>query len=130
MQNYMRSLMAVPFALILFAAAAAAQQAPVKPPVGKWSGNVTPPGQGTMPVVLTVSEDSTGTVMTISLGEHGTWPASSINFAGNTFEFVFAPGPVVTCVLMKADDGSYGGNCVDEGGAAAKLVVMPPRKET
>ena len=129
MQKFMRSLIATPLVLLLFAAAANAQEAPAKPPVGKWTGNVTPPGQGNMPVTLTVTEDSAGTAMTISLGEHGTWPASSIKFAGNTFEFVFAPGPVVTCVLMKADDGSYGGNCVDEGGDAAKLVVTPPKKE-
>ena len=67
--------------------------------------------------------------MMINLGEHGSFPAGSIKFSASSFEFIFSPGPVVSCVLLKAEDGSYAGNCTDDGGDAARLVVTPPKQQ-
>lgn len=98
--------------------------------VGKWTGSVTPPGEpASTPVTydVTLKGDTIG--ITATAAEHGSFPFNEVKLTDNTLTFWFAPGPRVDCTLTRRDDGSFAGNCRDEDGGDASMVMIPPKKE-
>lgn len=97
---------------------------------GKWSGTVTPPDEPIATQVtydVTVRGDTIG--ITATAAEHGSFQFSDVRLSGDTLTFWFTPGPRVDCTLNRRDDGSFAGNCRDENGGIATMVMVPPKKD-
>jgi hypothetical protein len=114
--------------MLLLPAAVSAQTATPVLPVGKWTGTVTPPDGGTTPVTFDVKSSNDTITIHIDAGEHGSFPASGVAFAGTKLSFSFTPGPTVLCVLNKKDDGSFAGECTESDGSAAQITMLPPKQ--
>jgi hypothetical protein len=119
--------MAIAVALPLFANAgiAAAQQIEA----GKWTGSVTPPGEGRVDVTFDVTLKADTIGITLSVAEHGSFPMSDVKLSDRTLTFWFAPGPRVDCTLTRRDDGAFDGNCKDSEGGDALMTMVPPKKD-
>lgn len=109
--------------------AAEAQDAPARLVTGKWTGTVTPPGDAQVNISIEVTSKNDAIAMKLDLGGHGIYKAEGIRLETNRLVFSFTPGPTVVCILNKKDDGSFAGECADDGGDAAQMVIMPPKKE-
>lgn len=97
---------------------------------GKWSGNVTPPGETEpMPVTYDVAMKGDTIAITVNAGEHGTFAFNEVKLADKILSFWFAPGPRVECKLTRRDDGAFYGSCIDTEGGTATMVMIPPKKE-
>lgn len=120
-------MLAIAAVALIMPAAAAAQNAKLE--VGKWTGTVTTPGGDVVNVVVDVTNTNDTTRLSLNAGEHGTFDARNFKFDGATLSFVFTPGPDVTCTLKKQDSGSYSGDCLDDGGGVAPMVINPPKAE-
>jgi hypothetical protein len=129
MQIITRALATIPVVLLALASVATAQEAPKKLQTGTWTGSVTPPGEETVAVTLEVKDTADALSITINAGGHGTFKADGITVEADRLVFSFTPGPVVVCALTRKEDASYEGDCTDDGGAAARMIIMPPKKE-
>jgi hypothetical protein len=89
---------------------------------------VTPPGQTELPVSFEVASQNDSVSITIHAGEHGTFKADGVKVEATRLVFSFTPGPTVTCVLTKKEDASYAGDCTEDDGSAAQMVMIPPKK--
>ena len=105
-----------------------AQQASQRLEAGTWSGTVIPPGAEAAPVTFAVSYVADTLKIELDAGDHGKFAAYDAKFEGGKVTFKFRPGPEVLCVLDKKDNG-YAGACTDEGGEAASIDMIPPRKQ-
>ncbi len=94
---------------------------------GTWTGTITPPGAGAMPVTydVRVSGDTTNITMKAQFGE---LPLLEIKVLADRVTFSFSPGPTVRCTLMLREDKSYTGSCIDSDGDSGQLVMIPPSK--
>jgi hypothetical protein len=119
--------MAVAVALPLLANAGTAAAQKIE--AGKWTGSVTPPGEGRTEVTydVTVKADTIG--ITVNVGVHGTFPMNDVKLNDNTLTFWFAPGPRVDCTLVRRDDGAFDGGCKDTNGGDALMTMVPPKKD-
>ncbi|HUP89630.1 MAG TPA: hypothetical protein VM100_09775 [Longimicrobiales bacterium] len=128
----MRTRFLIPILAVLATAMPAPAQttapAQVKLPVGQWTGTVTPPDGQTVSVTYDVTSKNDTTKLTINAGQHGSFEATGIKFDGTTISFSFSPGPQVNCTLKKQEDGSFSGQCLDDGGTGAAMVMAPPKK--
>lgn len=116
------------FVVLLLPAAVSAQSTAPVMPVGTWTGTVTPPEATTTPVTFNVKADDKAITIQIDAGEHGSFPASDVAFAGTKLSFTFTPGPKLLCVLKIQDDGSFAGECTEENGPAALITMVPPKQ--
>lgn len=108
----------------LFVPAICSAQA-IKP--GTWTGHVVPP-EGEMTMVtfdVTVSGDSVGIV--IHAGEHGDFTVTDTRVDEKSINFTFTPGPTVRCNLTLNEEGAYAGNCMEDSGAVAQMMMVPPK---
>ena len=108
--------------------AAPAAVAAQKMEAGKWTGRVLPPGGQNTDVTydVTVKGDTIG--ITLSAGEHGTFTATEVKLADTKLTFTFQPGVLVKCALARRGDGAFEGECTDEEGGVAQMLMMPPKK--
>jgi hypothetical protein len=108
--------------------AAPAVAAAQKLEAGKWTGRVLPPDGASTDVTydVTVKGDTIG--ITVSAGEHGTFTFNEVKLADNKLTFSFQPGPLVKCALARRPDGAFEGECTDEGGGVAQMLMVPPKK--
>jgi hypothetical protein len=95
-------------------------------PTGTWTGSVTPPGDA--PLALTFDVSAGDTISILIHFDQGDFPASDAKLAGDTLTFRFQPGPIVRCNLVRKGDGSFSGECSDEDGISAILLMVPPAK--
>lgn len=93
---------------------------------GTWTGTVVPPEGDTTSVTfdVTVNGDSLGIV--IHAGEHGDFITQQGHYADGKISFIFTPGPQVTCVLSRNEEGAFSGGCVEEDGSVAQVTMVPP----
>jgi hypothetical protein len=107
---------------LLFAAAPAAAQTLH---TGTWTGTIAPPDGGVVDVEyeVSVTNDEIGITLVF---EMGTFEFASIEFDGSVLSFTWSPGVNLTCELELQDDGSFEGECVDEGGESGFLTMNPP----
>ena len=118
-------------ALALALPAAAAAQQPAQLAAGRWTGTVTTPGGETVAVSYTITAKNDTTAISIDAAQHGVFEASGVKLEPGKVTFTFTPGPTVTCVLTRKDDGSFAGECNDDGGGApAQMTMVPPKKDT
>lgn len=97
---------------------------------GKWTGIVMPPNGETVEVTYDVATKNDGSqTMVINAGPHGTFAVAKMTIESGKLSFYFTPGPEVRCALSRKDDGSYEGDCMDDGGAPAHMTMLPPKKE-
>lgn len=118
----------VAVALPALASAQTAAAAPAKIDIGHWTGTVTTPDGQTVEVSYEVTAKSDTTLITINAGQFGSFPAAGLKIEAAKITFSFTPGPQVLCVLNKKDDGSFAGECTDDGGAPAQMTMVPPKK--
>ena len=130
MQITTRIIATLAFFVFALSAAAAAQSTPAKLPTGTWTGSVTPPGQEQVAVSFDVAAQNDTFSITINAGGHGTFKADGIKVEPGRLVFSFTPGPVVVCVLTQKEDASYAGDCTEDDGSAAQIVLVPPKKES
>lgn len=128
MQTSLR-IFAVLALVVTTATAATAQEAPAKIATGTWTGSVTPPGQERVDVSFDVTSKNDTISITINAGGHGTFKAEDIKFETTRLVFSFTPGPKVLCVLTRKDDTSFAGDCTEDSGDVAQIVMIPPKKE-
>lgn len=121
--RFIRPLLVVACALVLPAAAHAQ-----KLQTGRWTGRVTTPNGEITDITADVTMANDTAKMTIDAGAHGSFQIADVKFDGTTITFSFQPGPIVDCTLKKQEDGSFSGQCIEEGGGgAADMVLNPPK---
>jgi hypothetical protein len=96
---------------------------------GKWTGTVTPPDGQLVEVMFDVATLNDTLQITIDAGQHGQFKAEEIKLDSASLSFSFTPGPRVVCVLAKKADGTYGGDCTDDGGTPVPMTMVPPKTE-
>ena len=129
-----KAVLAIAAISVALPAMASAQTTPApaaaKLDVGKGTGTVTTPDGQTVDVSYDVTMKSDTTLLTINAGQFGSFPAGDLKVEPAKLSFSFTPGPHVVCVLNKKDDGTFAGNCTDDGGGApAQMTMVPPKKE-
>ena len=107
-------------------ALASAQQPKLE--TGTWTGVVVPPDGQSADVTYDVATKNDTLTITINAGQFGTFPAQHVKLEADKLTFAFTPGPDVQCTLVKHEDGSYVGDCLDESGGAAHMTMLPPKK--
>ena len=110
--------------LVLFPVAASAQ----KLEAGKWTGVVTPPGEGTVNVTFDVAMKGDTIAITLNAAEHGSFVLEEVKLVEKKLTFQFSPGPLVKCALDRQPDGSFSGQCTDGSESPAQMVMTPPKK--
>ena len=97
---------------------------------GKWTGTVTPPGEGVVNVTFDVAMKGDTLAITLNAAEHGSFPLQEVKLAAGKLTFFFTPGPRVDCALERKEDGSFAGKCGDNsgGGETAEMIMLPPKK--
>jgi hypothetical protein len=95
---------------------------------GTWTGTVIPPeGDATLVTFdVTVNGDSLGIV--IHAGEHGDFTTEQGHYADGKITFAFVPGPRVTCILTRNEEGIFAGSCLEDDGSEAKVTMVPPKE--
>lgn len=95
---------------------------------GTWTGTIAPPGSEPFDVTYDVVLDGDSVAITVHapLGDR---PFHDIEVSDKELTFWFEPGPPVNCVLVKQEDGSYAGDCIDEDGSAGQVTMVPPKEE-
>lgn len=93
---------------------------------GAWTGAMSPPGEGSVPVTYLVAEvDGALSISMSAMGE--SLPFSDVSLDGDELTFWWEPGPRVSCTLLRQDDGSFEGQCRDGSvGGEGTLVMRPP----
>lgn len=116
-------------ALILFFSVAfpAAGQDRLKE--GTWTGTVFAPDGQVFDLEYEVSytDDALGIELfpPPEVGE-GSIIAGNPTHEAETLAFTLNVGDTVSCALLKQDDGSYEGDCIDSSGEAALMTMIPP----
>lgn len=110
--------------LFLLASALPAQSLPS----GTWTGSVTPPDDNPLAITFDVASGDSISIL-IHFADRGDYPASEAKLASDTLTFWFQPGPVVRCNLVKQGNGSFSGECADEDGMSATMLMVPPAKQ-
>ena len=95
---------------------------------GKWTGTVTPPGEGVVNVTYDVAMKGDTLTITLNAAEHGSFPLQEVKLVDKKLTFFFTPGPRIECALDRKDDGSFAGKCGDGSGENADMVMLPPKK--
>jgi hypothetical protein len=112
---------------------AAAAQAPTKLVAGKWTGTVSPPDMGELPMKFEVKLPGDSIQISASLTVEGQAMAFVFNnakIADGVLSFTFdAMGQPISCALKAQDNGSWKGDCKDAEGSPAVMTMVPPKKE-
>ena len=95
---------------------------------GTWTGSVTGPGGDPLAVTFEISAAGDSIAILIKTPDRGDYPVTNARIAGDALTFTFQPGPTVNCRLIHQGDGSYLGECADEGDVRATMVMKPPAK--
>lgn len=95
---------------------------------GTWTGTVTSPSDEIVDVTYEVSVENDTLAVTLK-APMGDFPFSDIEVSDTDFKFSWSPGPLLTCLLKKQDNGRYTGECADDGGDTGFLVMIPPGDE-
>ncbi len=95
---------------------------------GTWTGTATPPDGNTIDLAYTVASGDEGLSITIQVPEVGmSIETYEVKLEGDKLSFGFAVEvDVLRCELVRQDDGSFAGECVDDGGSPGYLVMNPP----
>jgi enamine deaminase RidA (YjgF/YER057c/UK114 family) len=95
-------------------------------PVGTWTGTITAP-EGTPTFDARYHVRMRGDEIRISVRTDAfELGFSDVRVEGDRLLFSFTDAPVVRCTVTLAEDGSYRGGCVDAGGDAEVVVMIPP----
>lgn len=119
------ALAALAVCAVTFASTASAHGQSLKP--GTWTGTIAPPGSEPFDVTYDVVFEGDSLTITVH-APPGDRPFHDIEVSENELTFWFEPGPPVNCVLAKQEDGSYAGDCLDDGGSAGHLTMVPPKE--
>jgi len=96
---------------------------------GTWTGTATSPDGEVYEVTYDVRMSGDTTKISVNAGAEGTYAFSNLKILEDRITFYFTPGPTLNCTLMLQEDKSYRGDCVDEGGGAGILHMVPPKKD-
>jgi hypothetical protein len=96
---------------------------------GTWTGTLTPPPGGEIPVSFEVG--GTGGALSIVMSAPLVEPPMAFNevkLDGDELTFWWAPDIRLDCKLLRKDDGSFEGPCSDGSGPAGEgiLKMLPP----
>jgi len=112
---------------------AAAAQAPSKLVAGKWTGSVSPPEMGELPMAFEVKTPGDSIQISASLnvqGQEMAFTFANPKIADGVLSFTFdAMGQAISCALKPQEDGSWLGDCKDPAGSPAVMKMVPPKKE-
>jgi hypothetical protein len=112
---------------------AASAQAPTKLVAGKWTGSVSPPDMGELPMNFEVKLPGDSIQISANLtveGQAMTFVFNNAKIADGTLSFTFdAMGQAISCALKAQEDGSWKGDCKDPEGSPAVMKMVPPKKE-
>lgn len=100
-------------------------------PAGTWSGTISPPDQPGFDVQYEVSYDEAGALQIDlipppGLGAPDTIPFEGIELSDGVLTFGWSAGTDLICELVRQEDGSFEGECVDMGGTPGIVVMVPP----
>lgn len=95
---------------------------------GTWTGSIATPDGDMIDVTFDVRTSGDTTTITM-IGEMGSIPLDNVKVLADRITLSFTPGPVVSCVLMRNEDGSYKGDCTDPDGGKGVLTMIPPKKD-
>lgn len=97
--------------------------------LGTWSGTMTPPGAGPVPVAYEVSRSDSGlAIVMTSLQVEGEMPFQDVAYDGQVLVFWWDPGIRVDCALRWNSEGSLQGTCSDgsQSDADGAMLMTPP----
>jgi len=108
-------------ALALPASLAAQKMTP-----GTWTGTVTPPDGQAIEATFDFRQSGDTTKLTLNAGGRAI-EASDIKVEATRLLFSFSPGGAsVRCTLVRRDDKSYSGDCLDAQGGKGVITMKPP----
>lgn len=93
---------------------------------GSWSGTVSPPGSGALPVTYTV-EYKDGELHITLESQMGEFSFRDINLGDDNLTFSWTAGSTnLNCDLKADGSGGYEGDCLDANGMSGQLTMTPP----
>ena len=93
---------------------------------GQWTGTISPPNGPSLNATFDVRMAGDTTRITAKAD------GRELNFTEVKVEatrllFTFTAGATVKCTLLRKDDKSFSGDCLDEGGSKGVIVMVPPK---
>lgn len=125
--TFVGGLVAVAWAVLL-ALPGSAQELPA----GMWTGSVTSPDGDFIEVEYEVALGEEGLEIAIippaGLATEDRFEFGDVALDDGVLTFSWSPGVWLDCALDLQEDGSYEGECVDEGGTSGILKMVPPEE--
>lgn len=94
---------------------------------GTWTGTITPPDGQAMEATFDLRQSGDTTKITLKADGRAI-EASDVKVEATRLLFTFSPGgDTIRCTLLRRDDKSYSGDCLDTQGGKGVITMKPPK---
>jgi len=94
---------------------------------GTWTGTIAPPDGQTLEATFDLRQSGDTTKLTLK-ADGRVIEATDVKVEATRLLFSFAPGgDSVRCTLLRRDDKSYSGDCLDAQGGKGVITMKPPK---
>ncbi len=119
------------FAMVIVAAGLAGERLQAQTlETGKWKARMLPPEREYLDVFFNVEEAGDSLQLTIEVPAPQAWtfPVCRVRLVGDHLSFRWRPDVELNCSLVRQEDGSFQGGCLDpRGGRGADTHDSPER---
>ena len=94
---------------------------------GTWTGTIAPPDGQTLEATFDLRQSGDTTKLTLK-ADGRVIEATDVKVEATRLLFSFSPGgDSVRCTLLRRDDKSYSGDCLDAQGGKGVITMKPPK---